>query len=58
MDAIDRLQDAEERLAAQRPRPRADRLCIRCGYKLPEQILVEDRDALDCGGSCGRLRGA
>ena len=53
-DDADIAQETAERLAAQRARV-ADRICIRCGHNLPAEILAENRDALDCGGTCGRM---
>lgn len=58
-DDADIAQETAERLAAQRARPllrsMAERICIRCGYDLPPEILAENPDALDCGNACGRL---
>lgn len=58
-DDADIAQETAERLASQLARPllrsMADRICIRCGFSLPAEILVENPDALDCGGTCGRL---
>jgi len=56
MDEIDRMQDAADRLAENLPRLRPGggrrRNCVRCGFLLPADVLRENPDALDCGGSC------
>jgi hypothetical protein len=61
MDVIDQMQDAAERLEANRPTVRAGggrrRNCIRCGNILPAEALRENPDALDCSGTCDAMRG-
>lgn len=53
MDEMDRQQEVDERLAAQRPRPTIDRQCLSCGRKIPAEILIEDPDALTYAGAEG-----
>jgi hypothetical protein len=56
-DDSDRAQDAAERLARSLPPPKP-RICVRCGFKLPDAIRREQPDALDCGGTCARMKGS
>jgi hypothetical protein len=53
MDEIDRQQEIDERINAAMQKKRIDRMCIRCGGKIPAEILEEDPDAMACGGIGG-----
>lgn len=46
------MQAVDERLQQAAAERVPDRICVRCGNRIPAAVLRENRDAIDCNGTC------